>query len=53
MADTKISDLSAAASALGADEVAVNEAGTSKKVTVTQLQTFVLTAGFASAFKLG
>lgn len=45
MADTKISALTAATSALGADELPVNEAGTSKKVTVTQLQQFVFTAG--------
>jgi hypothetical protein len=37
MADTKISALTAAGSALAADEFAVNEAGTSKKVTGTQL----------------
>lgn len=41
MADTKISALTAAASALGADEFAVNEAGTSKKVTLTQVATFI------------
>lgn len=41
MADTKISALTAAGSALGADELAANEAGTSKKVTLTQVKTFV------------
>jgi hypothetical protein len=37
MADTKISALTAAASALAADELPVNEAGTTKKVTLTQI----------------
>ena len=37
MADTKISALTAASSALGADEIPVNEAGTTKKVTLTQI----------------
>lgn len=45
MADAKISALTAATSALAADEVPVNEAGTTKKVTLTQLASFVLTAG--------
>lgn len=44
MADTKISALTAAGSFLLADEVPVNEAGTTKKVTGTQIQTGVLTA---------
>lgn len=39
MADTKISALSAASAAAGANELAINEAGTSKKLTVTQLHT--------------
>ena len=37
MADTKISALPAAAAAAGANELAINEAGTSKKVTLTQM----------------
>lgn len=41
MADTKISALTAAASALAADEFPVNEAGTTKKVTLTQLLALV------------
>lgn len=41
MADTKISALAAAGSVLGADELAVNEAGTSKKVTVAQIEDFI------------
>lgn len=42
MADTKISALAAVASVTGADEFAVNEAGTSKKATATQVQTFAV-----------
>lgn len=37
MADTKTSALTAATAALAADEIPINEAGTSKKLTVTQL----------------
>lgn len=44
MADAKISDLTGAAAAAGANEIPINEAGTTKKLTVTQLQTFVNTA---------
>lgn len=45
MADTKISNLAAAAAALGTQEVPVNDAGGSKKVTVAQIAAYVLTAG--------
>ena len=41
MANVKISDLTAAASAAGANEFEINEAGTSKKVTGTQISAFV------------
>ncbi len=41
MADTKISALTAATVAAGANEFAINEAGTSKKLTGTLLKTFV------------
>ena len=41
MADTKISALTAVVSVAGANEFAVNEAGTSKKASATQLSTFV------------
>ena len=41
MADTKISALTAASAAAAANEFAINEAGTSKKVTGTQVKTFV------------
>jgi hypothetical protein len=37
MADTKISALTAASSALAADELPVNESGTSKKLSLTQV----------------
>ena len=42
MADSKISDLSAVASVAGTNELAVNEAGTSKKATAAQLATYAL-----------
>ncbi len=45
MADTKISALTAAATALAADEFPVNEAGASKKVTLTQVTTLLQTLG--------
>ena len=41
MANVKISDLTAAASALGTQEFEVNESGTSKKVTGAQIATYV------------
>ena len=39
MADTKISALDAAASATVSDETVVNESGTTKKVSLSQIQT--------------
>src|SRR3990167_1103126 len=41
MVDTKISALTAAAAAADANELAINEAGTSKKVSVAQIDTFI------------
>ena len=41
MADTKISGLPAVGSALAADELPVNEAGTTKKVTLTQVMALI------------
>ena len=41
MANIKISDLTAAAAALGTQEFEVNESGTSKKVTGSQILTYV------------
>lgn len=54
MADTKISALSAASAAADANEFAINEAGTSKKLTAALLKTYcnaapVFAAGSASA----
>lgn len=40
MADTKISALTAASAAAAANELAINEAGTSKKLTVAQIKAF-------------
>jgi len=44
MADTKISALTAVASSVGANEFAVNEAGASKKASLTQMATFLHTS---------
>jgi hypothetical protein len=41
MANVKISDLTAASAAAAANEFEINEAGTSKKVTGTQISAFV------------
>ena len=41
MADTKISALTAATAAAGANELAINEAGTSKKLTVDQIALYL------------
>jgi hypothetical protein len=41
MANVKISDLTAASAAAGANEFEINEAGTSKKVTGTQIASYV------------
>lgn len=45
MPDTKISALSSATAAAAANELAINEAGVSKKVSVDQLQQYFFTAG--------
>jgi hypothetical protein len=49
----KFSALSAVSAALGADELAVNEAGTSKKLTITQLVTYLQTIGMPLVKQLG
>jgi len=49
VADTKISALAAASAAAAANELAINEAGTSKKLTVAQLDTYVSPTVIASA----
>lgn len=41
MADTKISALTAASVVVAANELAINESGTSKKITAAQMKTFV------------
>lgn len=53
MASTKISALSAATAAAGANELAINEAGTSKKLTVAQIETYLKTRGMPRVFALG
>lgn len=49
MANTKISALTAATAGADADEFAINEAGTSKKITLAQIKTHPFPAGSASA----
>ena len=53
MADTKISALTAATVAAVANELAINEAGTSKKISVTQLVTLLQTLGMPRVKLLG
>ena len=53
MADTKISALSAATVAAVANELAINEAGVSKKISVTQLVTLLQTLGMPRVKLLG
>lgn len=53
MANTKVSALSSVTTALGAQEVPVNDAGTSKKMTLDQLITFLQTKGMPRVLKLG
>lgn len=52
MPDTKISALAAVAAALVTQELAVNEAGTSKKVTIAQIKTLLQTLGMPRVFGL-
>ena len=49
MADTKISGLPAASAATGTNELPINEGGVSKKLTVTQIATFVGAGALAPA----
>lgn len=53
MADTKISALTAVTSVVGAQEFAVNDAGTSKKATATQIKTFVNGLTFLGRTQIG
>lgn len=52
MADTKISALSAASVAALANEIAINEAGTSKKITLTQVQALLWSLGMSQVKSL-
>lgn len=52
MADTKISALTGVTTADGANEFAVNEAGTSKKVSLTQIETYLRTRGMPRVTRL-
>ena len=53
MADTKISALTAASAAAAANELAINDAGTSKKVTLTQIATYLQSIGMPVVVRLG
>lgn len=53
MADSKISALTAASVAAVANELVINEAGTSKKISITQLVTLLQTLGMPRVLKLG
>jgi hypothetical protein len=52
MADTKISALTAASAAAVANELAINEGGTSKKISITQLVTLLRTLGMPRVSRL-
>lgn len=52
MADIKISDLTLATSASGAQELEINDSGASKKVTVDQIKTYVTPDGGVTTAKL-
>ena len=53
MADTKLSALTAASVAALANELEINESGTSKKITITQLKTLLHTLGLPVIMHLG
>lgn len=52
MADTKISDLTAVGTPAGTDEIPVNQAGTSKKLTLAQVASYLQTVGMPRVRKL-
>jgi hypothetical protein len=52
MADTKISALAAASAAAAANELAINEAGVSKKLTITQIEAYLRTRGLPVVMSL-
>lgn len=53
MSDTKISALSAVSAVAGANELAVNESGSSKKASVTQVASYLQTVGMHKLTHLG
>lgn len=53
MADTPISGATAASAAAGANEFPINEAGTSKKLTLDQIVTYLQTLGMPRVKRLG
>lgn len=53
MADLKISDLTAATSATGAMQLEVNDSGATKRITVDQIKSYILVAGFVTETYLG
>lgn len=53
MADTKISALTAASVGAAANEFAINEAGTSKKLSLSQIETYLQTRGMPRVTRLG
>jgi hypothetical protein len=53
MADTKISALTAAGAAAVGNELAINEAGTSKKISIDQLKTLMQELGMPRVKRLG
>jgi hypothetical protein len=52
VADTKISALSAASAGAAANEFAINEAGTSKKLTLAQIEAYLETRGLPRVVQL-
>ncbi len=52
MPDIKISDLPAATSASGAQQLEINDGGVSKKITVDQIKAYALPDGSISADKI-
>ena len=52
MADTKISALTAASAGAAANEFAINEAGTSKKLTLAQIEAYLETRGLPIVTRL-
>ena len=53
MADTKISALAAVVTPASGDEYAIEQAGTSKKMTLAQIETYLETRGMPRVTRLG